>query len=622
VDPSPGRAPVAPAFAGRETIEAGGVRFTYVIGREFIQDALRELLLSRAPLAVDIETEGLGAAALNLKSVTIGDEDTAIVCDPRDEFQRDLIQRSITFARDLLFWNAAYDVPNLARNGLLTVADCEKITDGVLYARLAEPDELVRKGLTDSWARYTDGPQRVGHVKATDENKAMFRAMGAKNKVEGFLRADLHMPAFVHAAALDVIRTARLVPLARKAAYRRLTTGHPYGRNGVTGDEAWALVERENRMNRILLRRSVRGLRVDLEFLDRYREENQGEIDENTAVLNKFSITPTNSNSLIAALEKADAIPEYHPKTKTGKWSTQAAHLEKLNHPLATAFVRRKKLVKNDEDYLAKVVDLASSHDRIHPQVNLLGATTGRMSMGSPPIQQFPKPARGIILADEGDELTSIDWSQIEPVIAANLAGDIDVIERYEDPSVKADMYTPVAEKAGLERKAAKTILLGILYGLGMDKLANDLECSVEEAYELRRQVFRAMPHTAKFIRRMRDKAEKHMKIMTISGRIIPIPMGTFNGKRSVQTHKGINYPVQGSAYDLLAENVVAVEEAGYGDAIYLCVHDELVVSTCVAHDIRKIMEQPPERLCRLAGRTPILRTDLEDLGERWAAPE
>lgn len=618
MDPSPGRPPVAPAYVGTETVEADGVRFSYTIGREHIKAVLRDLLMSRGPLAVDIETEGLGAAALNLKSVTFGTTEHAVICDPRDEFQRDLIQRSITFARDLLFWNAAFDVPNLARNGLLDIADCAKITDGVLYARLAEPDELVRKGLTDAWTRYTGGSGRPA-IKATDENKAMFRAMGAKNKTEGFLRADLHMPAFVHAAALDVIHTAQVVPLARKAAYRRLTRGHPYGKNGVTGDEAWDLVEREQRMNRVLLRRSVRGLRVDLEFLDRYREDNQGEIDKNTAVLEQAGITPTNPNSLIAALEREDALPEYHPKTKTGKWSTQAAHLEKLDHPLATAFVRRKKLVKNDEDYLAKVVDLASYRDRIHPQVNLLGATTGRMSMGSPPVQQFPEAARGIILADEGDELTSIDWSQIEPVIAANLAGDLDVIERYEDPSVKADMYTPVAEKAGIDRKKAKTILLGLLYGMGMDKLAAGLECSVDEAYDLRRAVFAAMPNTTKFTRRLRDKAERHMKIMTLSGRIIPIPMGTFDGKRSVQTHKGINFTVQGSAYDLLAENVVAAEEAGYGDAIYLCMHDELVISTSAAHDIRKIMETPPERLCRFAGRTPVLRTDLLDLGERWA---
>lgn len=617
MDPSPGREPVRPLFEGTETITAGDARFTYTVGAEHIADPLRTMLMSREPIACDIETEGLGVAALNLKSVSFATCTTAVICDPRDPYQRDIIVKTLAFAKSLLFWNAAYDITNLARNRLLTARECARVTDGVLYARLAEPDELVRKSLTDSWERYCGSGDTS---KATDENRAMFRAMGARNKVEGFLRADLHMPMFVHAAALDVIRTARLVSVVRDAAYRRLTAGHPYGDEGVTGDEAWALVEREQRINRMMLRRSVAGLRVDFEFLDAYRDVNTAQINEDTLLLERAGVTATNANTLMVVLEKDNAISQDHPRTKTGKLSATADNLEALQHPIARAFVRRKKLVKVDEDYLAKVVELASSAGRVHPEVKLLGATTGRMSMGTPPLQQFPEPARGIVLADEGCNLTSIDWSQIEPVIVANLAGEDDVVERYEDPTVKADMYVPVAEKAGISRKEAKTVLLGLLYGLGVAKLAGQLGCTEDAAYELRNSVFDAMPRIARFTQSLRRDAEQHMKIITLSGRILPIPMGTFDGRRSVQTHKGINYTVQGSAYDLLADALIAIEDAGLGDAVYLAMHDETVVDTTAAPDIRKIMETPPERLCRFAQRTPVLRTDSLDLGERWAA--
>lgn len=616
MDPSPGRPPVRPLFCGTETITAGDARFTYTVGGEHIADPLREMLMSREPIAVDIETEGLGASALNLKSVSFATRTTAVVCDPRDDYQRDIIVRSLAFAKSLLFWNAAYDIANLGRNGLITPRQCDRVTDGVLYARLAEPDVLVRKSLTDSWERYC-GSGDTSH--ATDENKAMFRAMGVRNKVEGFLRADLNMPMFVHAAALDVIRTARLVPVVREAAYRRLTAGHPYGDEGVSGDEAWTLVDREQRINRMMLRRSVVGLRVDLEFLDQYRDANTTAINEDTSTLEDAGITVTNANTLLTVLEGEGAVPGDHPRTPTGKLSATADNLEALDHPLAQAFVRRKKLVKVDEDYLAKVAELASSAHRVHPEVKLLGATTGRLSMGTPPLQQFPEPARGIVLADEGDELTSIDLAQIEPVIVANLAGQDDVVERFEDPAIKADIYQPVADKAGISRKHAKTVLLGLLYGLGIGKLARDLGCTEDEAYELRNSVFDAMPRVARFTQALRRDAEQHMKIITLSGRILPIPMGVFEGRRSVQTHKGINFTVQGSAYDLLAEALIAVEDAGLGDALYLTMHDELVVSTSAADDIRKIMETPPERLCRFAQRTPVLRTDRLDLGERWA---
>lgn len=617
MDPSPGREPVRPLFCGTETITAGDARFTYTVGAEFIADPLRTMLMSREPIACDIETEGLGASALNLKSVSFATRTTAVICDPRDPYQRDIITKTLAFAKSLLFWNAAYDITNLARNGLLTAAQCARVTDGVLYARLAEPDELVRKSLTDSWERYCGSGDTS---KATDENKAMFRVMGVRNKVEGFLRADLNMPMFVHAAALDVIRTSRLVPVVREAAYRRLTIGHPYGDEGVDGAEAWTLVDREQRINRMMLRRSVAGLRVDFEFLDRYRDTNTASINEDTLLLEHAGITVTNANTLLTVLSDDGAIPDDHPRTPTGKLSATADHLEAIAHPIAQAFVRRKKLVKVDEDYLAKVVELASSAGRIHPEVKLLGATTGRMSMGTPPLQQFPEPARGIVLADVGCQLTSIDWSQIEPVIVANLAGEDDVVSRYEDPTVEADLYAPVAEKAGISRKQAKTVLLGLLYGLGVAKLAGQLGCTEDAAYELRNSVFDAMPRVARFTQSLRRDAEQHMKIITLSGRILPIPMGTFEGRTSVQTHKGINYTVQGSAYDLLADALIAIEDAGLGDAVYLAMHDETVVDTTAAPDIRKIMETPPERLCRFAQRTPILRTDSLDLGERWAA--
>lgn len=625
MDPSPNRPPAIPLFTGTEEIAEGGVRFTYTIGREYIKDPLREILMSRRPIAVDIETEGLGGAALNLKSVAFSTTDQAVVCDPRDPFQKDLIYKSLQFAAELMFWNSAFDVPNLARNGLFEIAWCAKVTDGIIYARMAEPDELKRKSLDAAWERYFgSGEDGTGaERKAKAENKAMFRIIGAKNTVEGFLRSDLHMPAYVLSAAADVIHTAHLVPRVRRAAYDRLTMGHPYGDDGVHGAEAYALVDREQRINRMLLRRSVKGLRVDFEYLDRYREDNADEIERTTTLLEDAGVKVTNARTLFEVLEREDALPVDHPKTKTGLYSATAAVLQAMEHPLAQAFVRRKKLVKNDEDYLAKVVELASSAGRIHPVINLFGASaTGRMSVGSPPLQQFPKPARGIVMADEGATLTSIDWSQIEPVVTANLAGEEDVIARYEDPTIKADVYTPVAEKAGITRSKAKVVLLALLYGKGVTSLALDLGCSEDEAYDLRDTVFDAMPRVAAWTRELRFDAEKHMKIITLAGRILPIPMGVYEGRRSVQTHKGINYTVQGSAYDLLADGLIAVEEAGLGDAVYMAIHDELVVDSDAAAEVRKIMEIPPERLCRFAERTPVLRTDLELMGERWVKPE
>jgi DNA polymerase-1 len=250
--------------------------------------------------------------------------------------------------------------------------------------------------------------------------------------------------------------------------------------------------------------------------------------------------------------------------------------------------------------------------------VNLLAAVTGRMSMGDPPLHQFPGDARGIILADEGDSLTSIDWSQVEPVLAANMAKDHDVLAGYEDGS--RDFYSSIAIAAGLAgkdatpadfktvrdggtgkyvkgRKTAKVILLAQLYGEGITKLALDLGVSIEEAKSLREVVFQPIPKVKRLVANMRSLAERHKTVFTLSGRILPIPSGIWG----VDTHKGINYLVQGSAYDTLAEALIRVDEAGLGSAVYLALHDELVVSTEAAEDVRKIMQEPPTRLIEIA---------------------
>jgi DNA polymerase-1 len=150
-------------------------------------------------------------------------------------------------------------------------------------------------------------------------------------------------------------------------------------------------------------------------------------------------------------------------------------------------------------------------------------------------------------------------------------------------------------------------------------KLASQLDCTVDAAYELSKSVADAMPKVTNWTKGLRRDGDKHQQIVTLAGRILPIPSGTYQGRTSIQTHKAINYTVQGSAYDLLADCLIAIENAGLGDAIYLAMHDELIVSTAAAHDVRKLMETPPARLCEFAERVPILRTDRLDLGDRWA---
>lgn len=662
---------------------------TYSIGHDVVIDeatSLPELI------SVDIEGAGLTTKArLDVKSVTFGTGLHATICDPRDEVQFKVIRDVLNSGRKLVFHNSPFDVPILNMVGLFDIDSCDVVTDTLIYARLAEPDERTMKNLMSAANRHL-GMQLV------DPLPRILKNLGI-SKVKWFADFDIDTPNYRHMAAADVILTYRLLTMVRKDAFDRTTKGHPFTLHGVTGDEALALVEREQILNRDSLRRTCRGFRVDTEYADNYRRDNSGRLRQLERVLEREGITPGHSGSLTKWLDDQGLIPEEYPRTtKTKAPSGTADHLKMLDHEMARIFVEHKRTDKVDKDYLTKVLDYAEIDGRIHPALNFLGAATGRNSMDNPPVQQFPGPARGIIVPEDyeavvemnatyytnSDHLVadkgmrseqvdclcpdrklrgfgSIDWSQIEPVLAANIAGDIDVLEGYE--AGDSDLYSDIAKFASVPRKTAKVILLAQLYGEGLLKLAQDLElitpsqaskirgefqrrkkwnknCRPDEritgsqaaiaaelgidgfveAVSIRDKVFEPIPQTYEYMNLLRNIGSEYEMIPTLSGRIVPIPSGYYDGEWSVQTHKAINYTFQGGAYDILANSLLEINKAGLRDAVYFPMHDELIINMEAARDIRRIMETPPARLCELAKRTPVLRTDMAHLGERWYA--
>jgi DNA polymerase-1 len=594
------------------------------------------------PVSVDLESFGLDRYSARLKCVSFSDQRTAVVLDPRDDAQRQAIAFVIHTAPKLVFHNSAFDVPNLARNGLIGPDHCAKIEDTLVHSRLAEPDLLTSKNLAAAGHRYL-GTSTEDHLLQA------FKAAGL-TKEQGYYQFDIDRYLYLLGSAADAIMTSRLLGRVRDAAYDRLTTGHPFTVNGVASGEAWELVEKVQRFNRILLRRACKGLRIDAEFLDQYQERTARELSEAEKSLAELHIRPGNANDLMSYLDKEDALPTDYPRTaKTKKPSTVANHLETLGHSAAKVYVRHKQISKIQNDYLAKAVDQSGEDGRIYPSANVLAAVTGRASYSGTPLHQFPEDARGVVLADDGDALTSIDWSQIEPVIVANVAGDVEPLLGYE--SGRVDFYEAISEQAVVARPVAKTVLLAQLYGEGLAKLAADLGIPMTEddavmtdwdgatAEGLRTTIFDTLPKTADLVRAaraakpgqreglLRRIARDYGVVFTLAGRIVPIPMGRGwvdeetgeVGPPSRAVHKGVNFFVQGSAFDVLMETVIKGDEAGLSDTLYLTMHDEVVTSTDASHEWEHIMQTPPERLVRLAKRVPVLRTDRADMGERWA---
>lgn len=675
---SPGTFPL-PGFTGA----------TYTVGH----DAVLSYPWHEMPgtISCDIETAGkAGRARLDVKGVTFGTDRHSLIIDPRVPEQFKLIRDITRSGRRIVFHNSPFDVPIMYAVGLLELDSIDFVYDTLIYARLAEPDERTSKDLRNASNRHLG-------LKLEDPMPRILKNLGI-SKERWFADFDLDTPNYLFMAATDAILTSRLRPVVRADAYSRITEDHPFTMHGVTGAEADELVEREQILNRDSLRRTCVGFRADTEYADEYKRKNRDMITANAATLEQNGIRPGVSADLTGWLDEEGLIPEDYPRTpKTKIPSGRADDLKRLDHELARVFVAHKQTEKIDKDYLAKVLFDAALDGRIHPTVNLLGAATGRMSMAGPPIQQFPEDARPIIIAEDYEEVlslnqtyygnpkhdvydretkdekvvcncgtdmrgfASIDWSQIEPVLAANVAGDLEVLAGYENGT--SDLYTDVAQFAHVARKTAKVIVLAQLYGEGILKLAKDLglitpgeaakittefkrrkkhnkECAPEqripmsqvaiaeelgilgfvEAVEIRNKVFGPLPKTYEYMGLLRNIGNQYRKIPTLSGRIVPIPSGWYDGEWSVQTHKAINYTFQGGAYDVLADSLLRINKAGLRDAVYFPMHDELIVDAQAAHDIRRIMETPPERLVHLIGRTPVLRTDMAHIGERWYA--
>jgi DNA polymerase-1 len=418
---------------------------------------------------------------------------------------------------------------------------------------------------------------------------------------------------------LDTLATLRLQPILREHCWA-WSLDHPFSEHGATSHgEAEALLERQEQVHRVMLRRTAVGLAVNSEYLTTYAEQIDAERNRHMATLAACGLAggAGKSTALIKYLADRGELPAGWPRTRTGKLSATKADLERLAHPLTDA---QRQLANTDKifGYLEKVYRQAEVTGRCHPQVGVLGASaTGRMSYSYPELQQFPKEARPII-TDDGQGLTSIDWAQIEPVTMALMARDEAFLAPFE---AGEDLYEPIQRSCGLPsgdhpdakegRAMAKIVLLATMYGQGVRSLAVRIGHTEESAAQIRRQMIEAMKPCGRWMRRIESIADQYGVVPTAAGRILPVDKG--------YGYKAVNYVVQGSAYDVLAHTICEIDRQGIGEHVQLAMHDELVVDTTVAAEVQQIMSSAPPFLESWAGRTFALRTDRADMGNAWA---
>lgn len=292
--------------------------------------------------------------------------------------------------------------------------------------------------------------------------------------------------------------------------------------------------------------------------------------------------------------------PKQQKKTATGQRSTRESELEKMkdDHEIIPAILRYRELQKLVSTYIDNLPGMVAADGRLHTTFLQTGAVTGRMASQNPGLQNIPvkteesKAIRRGFVAAPGYTMVSIDYSQIELRVAAILSGDQQLIEIFRSG---ADVHAGVAsrvfgvpegEVTSEMRRKAKVINFGILYGMGVVALRQNLGegTTREEAQEFLNAYFNTFTRLAEYLEETKGFARVHGYTKTLFGRRRHFPGITSSAPfiRASAERMAINAPVQGTAADIMRiamNEVYAHIQKREDDAVrmLLQVHDELV---------------------------------------------
>ena len=377
-----------------------------------------------------------------------------------------------------------------------------------------------------------------------------------------------------------------------------------------------------------LIEMRFKGVRVDLEKAHKIKKNL---MEREQKILNKIKELTGLEVEIMAARSIAKAFDKlklpYDRTAKSNEPSFTKNFLQNHPHELAQSIADAREINKAHTTFIDSITKHAHN-GRIHADINQIrsdqgGTVTGRFSMSNPNLQQIPARhpelgplIRSIFIPEKNCKWGSFDYSQQEPRILVhyaklqNLPGVHEIADAYK--AGDADFHKVVADMAGIKRKQAKTINLGLMYGMGKNKLMAELGLMKESAEKLIRQYHSRAPFVKQLMDNVSRKANDRGKIRTLLGRAChfdlwqPVQFGVFKPlpleearknydeplKRAF-TYKALNKLIQGSAADMTKKSMVALYKKGI--IPHIQIHDEVdisVESDKKAEQIVQIMEE------------------------------
>jgi len=505
---------------------------------------------------------------------------------------QDLFKQDSTF----IFHNAMYDICWLRSSGITPPA---KVVDTMIAASLV------------------------------NENRWSFRLNDLAREYAGIGKDEAVLQAAAREYGIDAKKDMWKLPsmfvgqYAERDAESTLKLWHRM-KVELSDQDLWTIFDTETRLFPCLVDMRFKGVRVDVERADKIKKEL---MNKENKILNKIKDLTGVTVELWAAASIAkvfDALKlPYDITEKTGAPSFTKNFLS--NHPneIAQGISYAREINKAHTTFIDTIVK-HSHKGRIHADINQIrsddgGTVTGRFSMSNPNLQQIPVRhkelgplIRSLFIPEENHKWGVFDYSQQEPRILIHYAklqrldGINEIAQAYE--SGEADFHSAVAKMAGIERSQAKTINLGLMYGMGKNKLMAELGLMKEAAEKLIAQYHAKAPFIKQLMQAVSRRADESGRIRTLGGRVChfdlwePTTFGTGfpkphaeaikeygPGIKRAGTYKALNRLIQGSAADMTKLSIIALSEAGI--VPHIQIHDELDISVEHSEHAKQIVE-------------------------------
>jgi len=470
--------------------------------------------------------------------------------------------------------NAKYDYIILARYGL----EVSPLTfDTMLAEFIVDPSS------------YNLGLKNLSSIRLGEEMTHIEELIGKGKKQISM--ADVAIESAANYAAADAETTLRLMVILQKDLER------------VNGTRI--LDEIDMPLTKVLADMEMTGALIDINFFGKMSKElgiRLAEIEKQVYDMagKAFNInSPQQLSDVLFNHIRLDP-PDKTRKTATGFYSTSADVLDALRgqHPILDYILEQRELSKLKSTYVdALPAAINSATGRVHTSYSQVGAVTGRLSSNNPNLQNIPirtetgRRVRNGFIADKGNVLLSVDYSQVELRIVAHIAGDKAMLSAFQagediHATTAAAIYDIELDKVTKDmRRHAKAINFGLIYGMSAFGLTRSTELTLAEAEDFVKAYFRKFPDIKRYLDGIRRQAAEVGYVETLLGRRRYFP--ALQGKVNVQIknreeREAINTPIQGTAADIMKIAMLKIPPALKSEKLkakmLLQVHDELVL--------------------------------------------